>query len=74
MFYVTITFPLKDSNLLLDVKKEKYTPLEVMDMIGDLEEKREIWSQIKTPLPIKPQFDKVNKLVYNIYKRYLENA
>lgn len=69
-----ITFPLKDSSLLLDVKKEKYTPLEVMDMIGDLEEKREIWSQIKTPLPIKPQFDKVNKLVYNIYKRYLENA
>lgn len=69
----TLKFPLKDRDLLMDIKLGKYKPTEVMDMIGDLESVKDEWGQYNL-LPHSADFKAINKLVIDIHKEYLLNS
>ncbi|MBF0565597.1 MAG: nucleotidyltransferase domain-containing protein [Nitrospirae bacterium] len=65
-----IEFPLKDRNLLTDIKNGKYTLKEVVKISEELE-KQITYAETISKLPDKPQYDEINSLLIKIIKTYL---
>jgi len=65
-----LKFPLKDRDLLMEIKLGKIKPTEVMDLIGDLEETKAEWEKYDL-LPRSSDFKGVNKMVIDMYKKYV---
>ena len=63
-----IILPLQKADLILDIKKGKYKINEIMEMSEDLE--NDINLALKnSPLPIKPQVDKIEKFLIELIER-----
>ena len=68
----SLTLPIKEKELLMDIKLGKVKPSEVMKMIDEKEERLEkIYFENTSPLPHKPDFNIINDMVIDIYKRHL---
>jgi predicted nucleotidyltransferase len=59
------TFREKEHDLLIDIRNGKYTYEEIFEMADELEKKFEYASK-NSPLPKKPDFNKINELVIEI--------
>lgn len=62
-----IVFPLKEKDLILDIKRGKYNLQEVNDLIEDCQADCDI-SFEKSELPKKPRYDEINKLLMRSLK------
>jgi predicted nucleotidyltransferase len=67
----TLKFPLKDRELLMDIKLGRIEPSKVLDMIGDIEKLKEDW-RAYTDLPRSSDFKSVNKMIIEMYTEYLK--
>lgn len=65
-----ITFPLKNRKEILDIKNGKLTPLEIIELIEDLEKKYYEVAD-KCTLPDSVDSTKINNLLVDIYKEAL---
>lgn len=65
-----LIFPLKESQLILDIKLGRYTMEEILEMADNFEADIEIWRG-KSDLPAKPQFKKVETLCMELIKYHL---
>lgn len=64
-----LKFPLKDRELILEIKEGKWKLNEVLKLGEELEK----WVEkitAKSPLPNKPRFEEVNRLVVNMLKKH----
>ena len=66
-----LTFPLRNKDLILDIKAGKYKLNEVIELSEELEEKFKVLDE-KSFLPSKPNFDMINKLSKNILMEYFD--
>jgi hypothetical protein len=64
-----LKFPLKDREMLLEVKEGKWKLNDVLKLGEEIEKWVPKLSE-KSPLPAHPQFDKVNTLVINMLKKH----
>lgn len=65
-----ITFPLKNKDVILDIKNGKLTPLEIINLIEQLE--KEYYEVVnKCTLRDNPEYNKINNLLVTIYKEAL---
>jgi len=66
----TLNFPLKDKQLLLDIKEGKWKMIEVLNYSDQLEKEIEGICE-KSPLPKSPKIDKINQFTIGFLKDYL---
>ncbi|MFA5031086.1 MAG: nucleotidyltransferase domain-containing protein [Patescibacteria group bacterium] len=64
-----LQFPLRDRELVLEVKEGKWNLNEVLKLGDEVEKWVEKLSE-KSPLPSRPRFDEVNRLVVGMLKRH----
>jgi uncharacterized protein len=66
----TLNFPLKDRQLLLDIKEGKWKMIDVLNYSDQLEKEIETLYE-KSPLPSSPQYEKINQFMISFLKDYL---
>lgn len=67
------TYRENDINLMLDIRKGKYTYDEIFEMV-DKYEKEFKYASDNTDLPQKPNYNRVEEMIMDIYKDVINNA
>lgn len=66
----SLTFPLRGRDLILSIKKGKYTLNQIIAIAERFEHEVELWYN-HTTLPKTPYFHKINNFVINTHKKYI---